>query len=221
MLEEVEQAVISMYAANESKKVKSIRFKGKIGQTPVCALLDSGSTHSFVNPEVLKGLTLPITQATLMVANGEKMVTDTKVSMLALKWTIQGHEFEKEKRLLAVQGYDMILGLDWLERLGPMQIDWGKGRLEFSKDGKWIKLQVKEEVAEVKLVKGELNLHKEEKMGSEVIIAHLVAMTFELGFDKSLTPQPNTLESSLDWKMCLLAKAEKECEGFLDGVWGW
>jgi hypothetical protein len=64
VLEEVEQAVISMYAANESKKVKSIRFKGKIGQTPVCALLDSGSTHSFVNPEVLKGLTLPITQAT-------------------------------------------------------------------------------------------------------------------------------------------------------------
>lgn len=32
-------------------------------------------------------------------------------------------------------------------------------------------------MAEVKLVKGELNLHKEEKMGSEVIIAHLVAMT--------------------------------------------
>lgn len=144
-----------------------------------------------------------------MVANGEKMVTYTKVSMLALKWTIQGHEFEKEKRLLAVQGYDMILGLDWLERLGPMQIDWGKGRLEFSKDGKWIKLQVKEEVAEVKLVKGELNLHKEEKMGSEVIIAHLVAMTWELGFYMSLTPQPYTLESSLDWKKLLIGQGWK------------
>jgi hypothetical protein len=59
------------------------------------------------------------------------------------------------------------------------------------------------------LVKGEFNLHKEEKMGSEVIIAHLVAMTWELGFDMSFTPQPYTLESSLDWKKLLIGQGWK------------
>jgi hypothetical protein len=29
--------------------------------------------------------------------------------------------------VLDVQGYDMILGIDWLTNLGPMKIDWGRG----------------------------------------------------------------------------------------------
>lgn len=35
-------------------------------------------------------------------------------------------------------------------------------------------------------------------------------MTWELGFDMSLTPQPNTLESSLDWKELLIGQGWNE-----------
>lgn len=69
----------------------------------------------------------------VMVANGAKMVTDTKCD--ALKFSLQGEEFLKDMRLLEVQGCDMILGIDWLTSLGPMMVDWGKGKIEFHKGG--------------------------------------------------------------------------------------
>ncbi|KAJ3707881.1 hypothetical protein LUZ61_011586 [Rhynchospora tenuis] len=170
----VEQAVISMYASTDKKKVSSMKFRGQIGKVPICALLDSGSTHTFVNPEILSQLELPLSQSNpmvVMVANGEKMVTDTICN--SLNFSLQGHEFEKDVRLLAIQGYDMILGLDWLTSLGPMKIDWSKGILEFNKGNKEVKLTVREEFAEVQLVKGIVNVEKEVKKGNDVIIAQI------------------------------------------------
>jgi hypothetical protein len=102
----------------------------KIAKIPVCALLDSGSTHSFVNPAVLQGASFKLTQTApmiLKVANGARMVTDTQCE--ALQFSIQGYQFDKDVRVLDVSGDDMILGLDWLTSLGPMKIDWGKHRV--------------------------------------------------------------------------------------------
>ncbi|KAJ4745297.1 polyprotein [Rhynchospora pubera] len=170
--DEVEQAIISMYSSNKNK-VSSMKFKGYIGEIPMCALLDSGSTHSFVNPELVNELQLAVQHTNpmvVMVANDQKMVTDTKCD--ALQFNIQGHQFEKDMRQLNVQGYDIVLGLDWLVKLGPMKIDWGKGSIEFNQGGKEVKLQVKEEISEVQMV-SEVDVDKELKKGSELLIAHL------------------------------------------------
>lgn len=48
----------------------------------------------------------------LMVVNYERMVIDSKCD--ALMFSIQGHEFMSDLRLLQIQGYDVILGLDRL-----------------------------------------------------------------------------------------------------------
>jgi Retroviral aspartyl protease len=55
-----------------------------------------------------------------MVANGARMVTDSKCT--ALTFTLQGHEFTGDFRLLQIQGYDLIQGLDWLSRFEPMLV---------------------------------------------------------------------------------------------------
>jgi hypothetical protein len=73
-----------------------------------------------------------------------------------------------DRRVLDVQGYDMILGLDWLTSLGPMKIDWGNGCIEFKHNDKEIKLRVQEEVAEVKFYEGSINIDKEIGKGSEI-----------------------------------------------------
>ncbi|KAJ4784848.1 polyprotein [Rhynchospora pubera] len=172
--EEVEQAVISMFAADK-KRVNAMRFKGQIGKLPVYALIDSGSTHSFINPEVISTLQLPTNQTNpmiVMVANGGKMVTDTKCD--SLQFSIQGHEFAKDVRLLSVPGYDMILGLDWLMGLGPMKVDWSKGKLEFKNNGKDVVLQVQPETSEIKVIEGGINVARELQRGSELIVAQLM-----------------------------------------------
>lgn len=104
-----------------------------MNEIPICALLDSGSTHSFVNPEVIANLELPVVKTSpmvVMVANGAKMVTDTKCD--ALKFSLQGAQrFLKDMRRAARReaGCEMILGIDWLTSLGPMMVDWGKGKI--------------------------------------------------------------------------------------------
>jgi Retroviral aspartyl protease len=142
----VEQAVVSMFNTKENKAMKVMKFKWEINQMSICALLDSGSIHSFVNHTVLKEPELKVVQIAPMivtvanVANEAKMVTDLQCS--ELKFVIQGNSFEKDMRVLDVQVYDMILELDWLTSLGPMKIDWGKGCIEFKHNDKEIKLRV-------------------------------------------------------------------------------
>lgn len=58
----------------------------------------------------------------VMMANGEKMVTDA--SCEGLIYSLQGQTFKDNLRLLNIQGYDMILGIDWLTQFRPMQVDW-------------------------------------------------------------------------------------------------
>jgi Retroviral aspartyl protease len=58
----------------------------------------------------------------VMVANEDRMVTDSKC--IDVHFSIQGHEFEHDLRHLPVKGYDVILGLDWLSKFGPMRVDW-------------------------------------------------------------------------------------------------
>ncbi|KAJ4750063.1 polyprotein [Rhynchospora pubera] len=172
--EQVEEAVISLFSTPEAKRVKNMKFKGAIGKTPICALIDSGSTHSFVNPAVLQNQNFNISKNTPMavvVANGNKMITEAVCN--ALKFSIQGHDFERDMRVLDVKGYDVILGLDWLNEMGPMMIDWNKGSIKFKRGNKEVKLQVNEEVAEIKMCQGTIDLIKEEKQGSEVLVAYL------------------------------------------------
>ncbi|KAJ4753988.1 polyprotein [Rhynchospora pubera] len=170
----MEEAVISLFTTREPKKIKSMKIKGKVGQKCICALIDSGSTHSFVNPDVIHSQSFSITKNTpmaVMVANGNKMVTELECK--ALQFSLQGHEFEKDMRVLDVKGYDVILGLDWLTELGPMMVDWGQGCIQFKRNNKDVKLQVCDEVAEIRLYEGQVNPAEEIKKGSEVLVAHL------------------------------------------------
>jgi Retroviral aspartyl protease len=76
----------------------------------------------------------------VMVANGDRMVTDSKCE--ALHFSIQGNEFSHDLSLLPVTGYDVILGLDWLSKFGPMKVDWQNRWVELNQNGTTVKLQV-------------------------------------------------------------------------------
>ncbi|KAJ4815745.1 polyprotein [Rhynchospora pubera] len=174
MNEQMEEAVVSLFTAKEAKTIKHMKLKGLVGTKSVCALVDIGSTHSFVNPDVLNSQHFQISRNTpmaVMVANGNKMITELECK--AMIFSIQGHDFKKDMRVLDVKGYDLILGLDWLSEMGPMVIDWKQGSIEFKKGHKQVKLQVHDEVAEVQMCHGILNLEKESKAGNEIMVAYL------------------------------------------------
>jgi hypothetical protein len=83
----------------------------------------------------------------------------------------------------------MILGTDWLTQVGPMKVDWRKGGIEFNHKGVDIKLQVQEEVVEVKFCERVIDIRKEKKKGSEIVVAHLFSLGEEEKAQKQIHPE--------------------------------
>jgi Reverse transcriptase (RNA-dependent DNA polymerase)/Retroviral aspartyl protease/Retrotransposon gag protein len=177
---EAEEAVLSMFAISSNPHLTTLRFKGKVGGREVCALIDSGSTSSFVNPSVLQGVNCKLIDTTpliVMLATGEKKVTDSKCT--GLRFSLQEHEFCDDFRVLDIKGYDIILGIDWLTQYRPMEIDWLEKWVAFKKEGVPIRLQVREETSSIHMC-DTINVQKEIKRGSEVLVAHVMLIQNEV-----------------------------------------
>ena len=76
-------------------------------------LLDSGSTHSFINNNFANSIgvgTVPIPAVLVKVANGQFLNCDSMVTQLP--WQCQNHEFHTDLRVLDLGAFDGVLGMD-------------------------------------------------------------------------------------------------------------
>lgn len=88
-------------------------------------LIDSGSSCTFVSENAASALKCNVKAAPLIqvsVANGDKLQSTQQVFDFTF-WT-QGHTFTIDTRILPLSYYDIVLGMDWLERYSPMWIHW-------------------------------------------------------------------------------------------------
>jgi hypothetical protein len=83
--------------------------------------VDSGSTHCFITTNIAKRLELVWSSQqglTFGVANGER------VSCLGIcpqaGITIDNEQFLIDFYVIALEGYDLVLGCNWLRQLGPI-----------------------------------------------------------------------------------------------------
>lgn len=113
---------LSVNALSGADHLKTIRLRALIGNQVVLILLDSGSTHSFMDSALLPRIQVtpqPLPkEIAITVANGEKLVCSSEVPQL--NWWIQGQTFEYDFKVIDLGGYDLILGMDWLEMQGEM-----------------------------------------------------------------------------------------------------
>jgi hypothetical protein len=90
----------------------------------VIILVDSGSSHSFINDKwvvLLAGVSPMQKSINVQVANGQ--VIQCSSELKHAKWSIQGHEFATDLKIISLPYYDLIIGVDWLEVHSPMKID--------------------------------------------------------------------------------------------------
>lgn len=73
------------------------------------------------------------------MANGSILMCTHEVQCT---WMVQGVQFQTIFRILPLQCYDAILGMDWLEQFSPMQVQWAQKWLSFSHNGVKVQLQV-------------------------------------------------------------------------------
>ncbi|KAA8547400.1 hypothetical protein F0562_003736 [Nyssa sinensis] len=132
-----EELQISVHALSGSLSYKTMRIKEKVKKNMVTILIDSGSTHNFLDPAMAKrtGASIQFTNPlTVVVADGTKL--QSKVVVKDFQWVMQGTTFTANMRLLPLGGCDMVLGVQWLSTLGPVLWDFQNLKMEFTAFGK-------------------------------------------------------------------------------------
>jgi hypothetical protein len=112
---------ISLNAIMGISTAETMKLFVRLGADTVTSLVDSGSTHLFISTEVASRLHLePIFRPGLqvLVANDDK-VAITGVCH-GVPFFIDKEPFVMDFFVIPLAGYDMVLGFQWLQTLGPI-----------------------------------------------------------------------------------------------------
>lgn len=92
---------ISLYTIGGAPSPKTIRLAGTINHQIIVILIDSGSTHSFVDPNVARKVRLPVHEKSkiVQVANGDTL--PCRGCCKAVSSCLQGHSFTTTLYLLS------------------------------------------------------------------------------------------------------------------------
>uniref|UniRef100_A0A0A9GMD0 Retrotransposon gag domain-containing protein n=1 Tax=Arundo donax TaxID=35708 RepID=A0A0A9GMD0_ARUDO len=122
-LETSEEPEISLHALTgiHSKGCRTMKVLVYIGGNRLTALLDSGSSHNFVDTEVARYLQLPFQRREglhVTVGNGDHIGSPGLLPSMTIM--IGSEYFKIDSYVLPLGSYDMILGVQWLGSLGPI-----------------------------------------------------------------------------------------------------
>lgn len=126
--EAVEEVVayLSVNAIAGSASSKTIRLRALVENKVMLLLVDSGSSHTFIDRQLAEKLKHKATvldkALQVKVANGDQLQCNTQMS--GLQWWIKGHTFTSDMKVIDLGGYDAILGMDWLAQWGAMVCHW-------------------------------------------------------------------------------------------------
>jgi hypothetical protein len=133
---------ISVAAVNGSEGNQTIRLWASVHCQQVSVLVDSGSSASFLGSHlmgVMSGVQLLAKPVRVKVADGRTFVS--KYWVPNFKWLCGGLTFSTDFKILPLGGYDIILGMDWLECHSPMEVHWAEKWLEFDYNHRRVQLQ--------------------------------------------------------------------------------
>jgi hypothetical protein len=111
-------AQISLHALMGHSIPQTLRVMGQIRNNPVSTLIDSGSTHNFVQDRVARQLGLPTEPAhsfKVLVGNREVLNCSTMCSNIPL--LLGSHEFQVDLFVLPLTGAELVLGVQWVKTL--------------------------------------------------------------------------------------------------------
>ncbi|GKE91032.1 retrotransposon-related protein, partial [Tanacetum coccineum] len=98
---------------------RSLQLWGSLGSGKVHVLIDNGSTHNFVQPGVVERMQLPITDIKpfkVYIGSGEPLLCENLCAHVSLE--IQGLHIDVDLYVLPMKGPDIVLGIQWLQKLG-------------------------------------------------------------------------------------------------------
>jgi hypothetical protein len=133
-----DEPTISIHALTEiqPRTGRTMHVHVHIANTLLVALLDTGSTHNFIDTDAATrvGLTLQGSSALrVAVANGDRVTSPGCCRDLSM--LIGNKQFILDCYGLSLGSYDMVLGVECLESLGPVLWDFASRTIAFMRNG--------------------------------------------------------------------------------------
>ena len=120
-----DQPQISIHALSGSQSFQTIRVTGLYGRTPLHILLDSGSTHNFLDITLAKRLGCrmeEIPAQSITVADGYNL--QCLYVCKGFKWKMHNAIVETDMLIIPLGNCDVVLGIQWLSQLGTIRWDF-------------------------------------------------------------------------------------------------
>ncbi|XP_009786104.1 uncharacterized protein [Nicotiana sylvestris] len=126
----------------DNKGVNTILVRGTIGNRKLPVLIDSGSTHSFIDATTIKESgyqAQPCPPVRVTVADGNYVMC-TSICM-SYQWKMQGRPFQENLLIIPIGGCDMVMGNNWMKKHNPTKFDHEKMCVTIGKKGNKLVLQ--------------------------------------------------------------------------------
>ena len=123
---------ISFHAIAGTEHPQTIRVPGRLKGRDAIVLIDGGSTHNFIDQSLILNCGLHVLRDKkfqVMVANRDKI--ECEGMCLALPLVIQGYHIKVDFYILPVAACQVVLGVQWLETLGPIETDYRQLTMSF------------------------------------------------------------------------------------------
>jgi hypothetical protein len=118
---------ISEAAVTGKEDPKTLKIRGSIQNIEILVLIDSRSSNLFISEQVselLTGVSYNSKPTNVKVANGK--IIQSAAEILNAKWYLPGHLFCSHFKVIALQNFNMVIGMDWLEKHSPMRVHWAQ-----------------------------------------------------------------------------------------------
>ncbi|CAM8940485.1 unnamed protein product [Rhodiola kirilowii] len=132
---------ISFHALQGRVAPSTLRLEGSMNGVPVIILIDTGSTHNFLQMRVAKHAKLaiePSKHLNVTIGNGDELLCEGLCKEVPL--LLDQTSFKIDFHLLPIYGADAVLGAQWLADLGPTLFDYKRLWMSFSHAGHEVKL---------------------------------------------------------------------------------
>ncbi|RWV79547.1 hypothetical protein GW17_00059300 [Ensete ventricosum] len=122
--------------------LQKLKIEGFLEQQSIIILIDAGSTHNFVSSKVAANLMLQkedYNRFIVKVANGQILKCNQKCPRVKL--ILQEQDVVTDFFLLPLDGFDIVLGIDWLSMIGDVLWNFSKLTIKFFSKGKQVILR--------------------------------------------------------------------------------
>lgn len=130
--EEPEVTACAVYGMHAPKSIRTMKISGLVYNCPAIFLVDSGSSHIFIDISLVKQLKghLDTTHPfTVKIANGGSLTCTRCLAQVSIR--IQNYATVLDFYALPLGGCDIVLGVQWLRTLGLVLWNFDKMIMQF------------------------------------------------------------------------------------------